>query len=192
MPSISYGRWRSMRAALLDQVEVAHTAVGGAGRGARYARQQLNHSYCVLLAAEFQGFSRELHTEAVTAMVPHLPLNFRTIVEKEFVRNRQLDRGNATSATLGSDFGRLGVELWNTFDVMEPHGPRLRRHLEDLNTWRNAIAHSDYDPSRLNGKILLTIAQVRRWRRACHRVARTLDRLVAIHIHVVTGVRPWG
>ena len=192
MPSVSLNRWRTLRADRLEQVEVGHTAVGGTGRGARYAREQLNRSYCVLLAAEFQGFCRDLHDEAVVAMVAHLPPSFRVIVAREFARGRQLDRGNASPSTLGSDFTRLGFECWQEFDTAEPRGPTLRRRLEEMNVWRNAIAHSDFDPRRLGGRMLLTIARVRRWRRALNRVARVLDRVVADHIQQTTGVRPWA
>jgi hypothetical protein len=191
MPSVSLNRWRTLRFASLEQVEIGHTAVGGSGRGARYARQQLNRSYCVLLAAEFQGFCRDLHTEALQAVVAHLPAAFQVIVADEFARGRQLDRGNAGPSNLGTDFNRLGFECWKKFDVIEPRGPRLRRMMEELNTWRNAVAHSDYDPDKLGGTINLTIARVRRWRRVLNRVARVLDRVVADHIQLTTGVRPW-
>lgn len=192
MPSVSLNRWRTLRADRLEQVEVGHTAVGGTGRGARYAREQLNRSYCVLLAAEFQGFCRDLHDEAVAALVSPLPRAFQVIVRAELVRNRQLDRGNANPSTLGGDFGRLGFEVWPTFDLAHPGGPLLRRLLDELNAWRNAVAHSDYDPNRLGGRIVLTIDRVRRWRRVCNRVAKVLDRIVGDHIQQTTGVRPWG
>jgi hypothetical protein len=192
MPSVSLNRWRTLRATSLEQVELGHTAIGGTGRGARYARQQLNRSYCVLLAAEFQGFCRELHDEAVDALVFHLTPSFRLIVRTELVRSRQVDRGNANPSNLGGDFNRLGFQLWPDFDVAEPRGPLLRRLLEELNAWRNAVPHSDYDPARLGGTITLTIARVRRWRRACHRVARVIDRVTADHIGRTTGIRPWA
>lgn len=192
MPSVSIHRWRTLRAASLNRVEAAHTTVGGSGAGARFAREQLNRSYCVLLAAEFQGFCRDLHDEATTALVAHLPLSFRVIIAREFARGRQLDRGNASPSTLGNDFTRLGFECWQKFDAAEPRGPRLRRLMEELNAWRNAVAHSDYDPARLGGTLTLTIARVRRWRRALNRVARVLDRVVADHIQQTTGVRPWA
>jgi hypothetical protein len=191
MPSIAYQRWTSLRTARLGQVELAHTAVGGSAPGARAARRQLNHSYCVLLAAEFQGFCRELHTEAAAALVAVVPPALRLIVDQEFAWSRQLDRGNANPNTLGIDFGRFGLDLWARVDSLEPRGKLLRRRLEELNAWRNAVAHSDYDPARLGGRINLSIAQVRRWRAACTRCARLLDRVVADHIASLIGARPW-
>lgn len=105
---------------------------------------------------------------------------------------RQLDRGNASPSTLGADFGRFELSLWEEFDRLDPRGPDFRRLLEEMNAWRNAIAHSDFDPARLGGRMSLPIRRVRRWRATCHRVARRLDCLVADRLHQLTGVRPWA
>ena len=191
MPSVAYRRWAVERAGRLDAVERAHTAIRATGPGRREAARQLNHAYTLLLAAEFQGFCRELHTEAVTALAAALPARMAVVVEAEFVWNRQLDRGNATPSALGSDFGRLGFDLWPAVDRVNPNGPRLRRRLDELNAWRNAVAHSDFDPARLGGTILLRLARVRHWRRACRRVARLVDRVVADELTPVTGTCPW-
>lgn len=191
MPSVSFHNWSTVRASALDAVERGHTAIRGTGSGRREAVRQLNHAYTVLLAAEFQGFCRELHSEAVDSLVSHLPPGLRTIIENEFTWNRQLDRGNANPATLGADFGRLGLNFWGAVDATAVNGPRLRNRLDVLNSWRNAIAHNDYDPARLGGTIRLTVSLVRRWRRNCHRLARLFDRVVADYLTRRTGTRPW-
>src|ERR1700739_4826087 len=97
MPSTSYLRWTTIRADALDEIARAHAAIGGTGPGRRYATQQINRAYAVLVASQFQGFCRELHSESidhllvVLAPAPALGL----LVEAEFTRGRQLDRGNA-------------------------------------------------------------------------------------------------
>jgi hypothetical protein len=53
MPSIAYKIWAIDRAARLDEVETAHSAVRGPADTRRVATRQLNHAYTVLLAAEF-------------------------------------------------------------------------------------------------------------------------------------------
>jgi len=191
MPSVSYRHWRTMRRAALNAVEAAHTTIHGTGVGRREATRQINHGYAVLLAAEFQGFCRELHTEAVRHFVSNLPGASRNIVTDVFVFNRQLDRGNANSASLGSDFGRFGFGWWSAVDLVEPDGPALRRDLESLNAWRNAIAHNDFDPSRLGNTIRLMLTMVQDWRRTCNRLARVFDDVIAGHLTTVTGHRPW-
>lgn len=61
MPSAAYDRWRTARAAVLDDVEVARASVGGLGHARHVLVQQVNRAYAVLLSAEFQGFCRDLH-----------------------------------------------------------------------------------------------------------------------------------
>ncbi len=180
-----------MRAQSLGRVELAHRAITTTARGHQDATRQLNQAYALLLAAEFQGFSRELHTEAVGHLVAVVPPSMQQIVRGEFAWSRGLDRGNANPMTLGTDFRRLGLDLWKTVDAVDARGPALRRRLDELNAWRNAIAHSDFDAAKLGGRITLAVAVVRRWRRACQLLAATLDRVVADHIRDVTGNRPW-
>src|SRR5215213_7373676 len=102
MPSVSYRHWVTVRAARLAAVERAHTTIHGTGPGRREATRLLNHAYAVLLAAEFQGYCRELHTEAVGHFTAALPPAQGDIVASLFTARRQLDRGNASPATLGS------------------------------------------------------------------------------------------
>jgi hypothetical protein len=63
MPSTSYTEWRTSRAKALDAITSGHAAVSGTGRGRRFNTQQFNQAYAVLLAAQFQGFCRDLHEE---------------------------------------------------------------------------------------------------------------------------------
>jgi hypothetical protein len=193
MPSQAYRQWRISRASELDEVETAHTLVGGTARGRRYATQQINGAYAVLLASQFQGFTRDLHTEAILHLVTLIPhLGFRLAMREEFLWNRQLDTRNANQTTIGGDFGRLGIrQLWMQVDAVSPNNPLRRRALEELNAWRNAIAHQAFDPAVLGGTVILRLARVRRWRRACDRLARSLDAVVQMHIQSVTGVSPW-
>lgn len=69
MPSASLENWKTTRRTALDEIVSAHRSVGGSGRGRRYATQQINHAFAVLLSAQFQGFCRDLHSECVTHLV---------------------------------------------------------------------------------------------------------------------------
>ncbi len=104
MPSQAYRQWQHVRTREMDQLESAHTLLGGTARGRRYTTQQINRAYAVLLASQFQGFARDLHTESVDA---------------------------------------------------------------------------------------LRLAQVQRWRRGCHHLARSLDIFLRSYIQSVTGSNPW-
>ncbi len=145
MPSVSYRRWRTVRAAALDRIEAAHAAIGGTGPGRRYATQQINHAYVVILAAEFQGFCRELHDECIDAMLTATtPSSLHEVIRRSLSLSRQLDRGNATPSALGSDFGRFSIEFWPKLISREPRARVWQQALAELNEWRNAIVHSDF------------------------------------------------
>jgi hypothetical protein len=193
MPSLSYGEWRSVRARALDEIAQGHAAVSGTRRGRRFNTQQFNRAYAVMLASQFQGFCRDLHSQCVDPLVRTIPspLAVRPLVRDEFTRDRKLDRGNAQPSSLGADFRRLGIDLWNVMRAYEPETSTLMKLLDDLNLWRNAIAHQDFDQQKLGGTIILRLDRVRRWRRACGRLARALDEVMRRHMQGLTGSSPW-
>jgi hypothetical protein len=193
MPSNSYRRWRTTRGRALDEVAQAHAAVGGTARGRRFTTQQINRAYAVLLASHFQGFCRDLHSECVEHLLMVLapPPSLRKVVRAEFVRGRQLDRGNAQPSSLGADFGRLEISLWTKLAVLEPMSVAWKDDVEMLNEWRNAIVHQDFTSAKLCGIINLRLIQVRQWRRSCNRLAKAMDRLMFLHLQALTGLSPW-
>jgi len=198
VPSLAHRRWATARSRELDEIEAAHHSVGGTGPGRRHATQQINRAYAVLLASHFQGFCRDLHTEAVDCLIPMIApsaaptVDFRATVKRQLLANRQLDHGNANQTTVGGDFGKLGVpDFWASVDVAAAGNDQRRQVLDRLNAWRNAIAHQDFDPTRLGGTTTLRLAIVQRWRRACRRLARSIDGVVRDHIRAVTGSWPW-
>ena len=97
MPSLSYREWLSKRRKALDEIESAHTSVGGTGPGRRYATQQINQAYAVLVASQFQGFCRDLHTECVARLMAFInpSASVRHLLQAGFTRGRQLDSKNA-------------------------------------------------------------------------------------------------
>jgi hypothetical protein len=96
MPSNAYAAWTKSRAEKLDQIEKAHASAGGPKRGRRYATDQINQAYAVLLASQFQAFCRDLHSESVACLVDCVqPSSMKPIVRAELTRDRKLDRGNA-------------------------------------------------------------------------------------------------
>jgi RiboL-PSP-HEPN len=191
MPSNSYRRWIKTQSAALDQMENAHASVGGTEPGRRYSTDQINHAYAILLASQFQGFCRDLHTESASHLVSALlPPSMRPIVSAEFTRDRKLDKGNANPGNLGNDFNRLGLVFWDKVKQLNTRNSARNRALELLNEWRNAIAHQDFDPVKLGGSTL-RLEQVRSWRSACEQLARAFDRVMRDHICTVIGIVPW-
>jgi hypothetical protein len=191
MPSTALETWITTRNAALDEIESAHRSVGGTGPGRRYATQQINQAYAMLLSSQFQGFCRELHTEFVDhfigAIVPH---TLHAPLWLEFMFARRLDKGNPSPGNIGADFNRLGIRFWDRVLVADPKCSDRKDRLEELNTWRNAIAHQDFDPAIL-GATTLQLSKVRQWRTACQALAGTFDEVMRVHLAAVTGSAPW-
>jgi hypothetical protein len=192
MPSQSLVMWRTVAARALDEMEAAHRAVGGTGRGRRYATQQINHAYAVLLSSQFQRFCRDLQSEAADDLGGAVGSpDLRDIFRSQLTTGRRLDAGNPNPGNIGSDFGRLGMDFWPEVLALDPSNARRRASLEVLNRWRNAIAHQDFDPSQLGGRVDIRLADVRRWRATCNALARQFDSAVARHLATILNAALW-
>lgn len=194
MASAALSRWQTDRNRNLDELVQAHQAAGGQGRGRRWSTQQLNRALLVVLAAEFQGFSKDLHDEAAWTIGQwSYPNNPRRayVLAAAITAGRQLDRGNASPATLGSDFARFGLKFWDEVDRLDMRSKERRAQMDQLNTARNGIAHSD--PTQLARlQAPLTLATFRRWRGMADQLAATIDRALAAHLALVFGQpSPW-
>lgn len=191
MPSASLRNWRSARMQALDQIEAAHQSVGGGGPGRRYATEQINHAYAVLLSSQFQGLCRDLHDECVNYLVQSITLpGLQTAVRAFLLLNRKLDSGNPSPSSIGSDYNRLGLLFWPELNARDSRTRGRQEQLEELNKWRNAIAHQDFDPSVLGNKAL-QLRRLRNWRRACVSLANSFDEVMRSYIQSVIGRSPW-
>jgi hypothetical protein len=191
MPSRALDLWLRGRSRALDEIEQAHRSVGGAGPGRRYATQQINHAYAVLLSAEFQGFCRDLHDDCAAHLVQSGAMaSLRVAFEGALVWGRKLNTGNPNPGNIGSDFNRFDLRFRDEVRRADArHESRFER-LEELNRWRNAIAPLDFDP-RVLGSEPLRLERVRDWRSACEGLAISFDRVMRIHLHGLTGTSPW-
>ena len=191
MPSNSLRQWQESRRMKLDEIVEAHRAVGGAGRGRRYATEQVNHSYAVLLSSQFQGFCRDLHSECVHHLVQQVLAALQNVFRGELVRDRKLDRGNPNPGNIGADFARIGLGIWDKVKALDRRNDTRKQLLDDLNEWRNAIAHQDLDPAKLGGRTTLRLSDVNGWRRACNQLARAFDAVACAHLTALLGSPPW-
>jgi len=186
MESSAINTWRTAAQAALDELEAAHRAVGGQGRGRRYATLQINYAYAVLLCSQFQGFCRALHTEAADVLAARLADAWaRPLLRASLVIERRLDRGNPTPSNLSKDFSVFGMKLWADLVRTDSRIARRRQALAGLNEWRNAIAHQDWTSVGPT----LRIAEVRRWRRECGHLAIGLDRAVRQRLLELVGTQ---
>jgi hypothetical protein len=191
MSSRSLLHWHGERAEALDEVENAHAMVGGTERGRRFATQQINFAYAALLSSHFQGFCRDLHSECVDVMVAGLPTALQEVFWTNLLWNRSLARGNPHPGAIGSDFKRLGLDVWEEADALDVRNQRRRELLQELIDWRNAIAHQDFDAVAPDGPPVLHLARVRSWRSAVGGIARSFDQAMYNHLHSVTSHAPW-
>jgi hypothetical protein len=193
MSSNALRNWLGGRTADLDEIEEAHRAVGGSGPGRRTATQQINQAYAVLLSSQFQAFCRELHDDCTDLLLaPVSDPNLRDTLRVSLLLGRKLDRGNPHPGAIGDDFGRLGLALWSAVEVHRAQNRQRRALLQELNEWRNAIAHQDFAPSMLKGgRPVLQLAHVQSWRKACDGLARSFDDVLRAHLNTMTGTIPW-
>ncbi|WP_131807522.1 hypothetical protein [Mycolicibacterium wolinskyi] len=202
-------KWQTERAEALDSLDAIHGTVTGRTRGRKYNTKHLNRALFVALAAEFQGFCRDLHEDAAIHVADSLqtvPGNARIVpvVLDALVRertlnpnrpdkDRRLDKGNADYSALITDFATLGIHLGNELKQRYPaRAPKWERTLKALNDARNGIAHSDADKldsaHRAHG---LTLATFRRWRSSLNGASAAMDKVVGTYLLDLTGSRPW-
>lgn len=190
MPSNALVRWTHDRAQALDEIKNAHKSVGGSGPGRRFATLQINYSYAVLLSSQFQGYCRDLHSEAVDHIAKSvLPAMTAQVVRVALTQGRKLDFGNPNAGNLGADFGRLGMPFWSEVRKLDSRNSSRQKNLDELNEWRNAIAHQDF--SKVVGTPSLSLGQVHRWHSCLNALARDFDRAVRTHIHGLAGTPTW-
>jgi HEPN superfamily RiboL-PSP-like protein len=189
MPSQPLQIWLTDRKQALDEIENAHRKVGGAAPGRRFATRQINYAYAVLLSSQFQGFCRDLHDECIRILVQWItPVGLQDAFGETLGLNRKLATGNPNPGNIGSDFNRFGVDFWDRVRGLDARNlPRLGR-LEELNQWRNAIAHQD---PRILVRRSLHLRHVKEWRQACENLAHCFDEVMRSHVESVTGASPW-
>lgn len=192
MPSVSLSlqKWVTERQSALDELEAAHRSLGGAARGRRYATQQINQAYAVLLSSQFQGFCRDLHAECADHLSRSVPVLMQIPIRNVLTQNRMLDKGNANPGNIGSDYNRFGLAFWSEVRGLDLRNQGRQDRLQELSFWRNAIAHQDFNAAVL-GTTALRLQQVRHWRTACNELARGFDAVLRIHIQSLTGTSPW-
>lgn len=195
MPSVALLQWLGGRSAELDEFAKAHTAVGGSGRGRRYDTGSINHMYAVLIAAHFQGFCRDLHSEAADYVIRQTSAQVPGMAYwiAQLVHERALDKRSATAGHIGSDFGRFGFSIWKETKEQDWRNEKRHAHLESLSKWRNAIAHQNFDRATLGDEAgsPLRLARVRVWRDACTGLARSFDDVVRVRVREMVRTDPW-
>ena len=184
MPSRALRHWQTRSRKVLDEFEAAH------GRGA--ARQQFAQAYVLALCSQFQRFCRDLHSEAIDHLADDPAfLALAPVLQAALGTSRRLDAGNPNPSNIGADFSKFGFPFWPQIHQHDARNIVRQRRLEELNRWRNAIAHQDFRNSALGGRETIRVGEVRAWRRTCGALAVDFDRVLGLYLKSLTGVRPW-
>jgi hypothetical protein len=189
--------WQGQRAEHLNELLLAHGLVGGSGQGRRWRTEALNYALVLRLAAEFQGFARDLHdlscgTFANWAAPANLAV--QNVIRNRLIQDRQLEKGNAQPGGLGSDFGRFGFQLWPALAIRTDKSNTYNKSLERLNDARNGIAHADEAKlAKLRGEgFPIILATFRTWRGHLNGLAVSLDIEVSSQLANLFGrANPW-
>jgi hypothetical protein len=188
--------WETARRSRINELLSAHAAVGGTGPGRRTATQQLNWALTLSLAAEFQGFVRDLHDEASDVLTSRsyvLSPALGSVWANLLTLNRQLSTKNATASTLQQDFARFGFKVLDEVKVRYRRGDKWLKALESMNAARNAIAHSNHDQiAATSGGTPISLTKVKSWYGVLRNLSKAIDRITADNLAVLTnGDHPW-
>jgi hypothetical protein len=187
MPSASLLHWQNERMLRLTEVELQCAAsLAAVPVNPRLIDENLR-GYAVLLSAHFQGFSRDLYTEAAQVIVSKVRPTLRLLIFRQFSAHRKLDHGNPTMDNIAADIDRFGFDLRAKVNADPANTPR-RQHLALLNHWRNLAAHQGV-PTAAAG--LLTLPSLQTWRNTCDGLATTLDAILYNHLRGILKRPPW-
>jgi hypothetical protein len=111
MPSVSLLHWQNDRTPRLTQIDAQCAVSLAAVPPNAYLIDENLRGYVVLLSAHFQGFCRDLYTEAAQLIAFRVPQRLRTLILAQFIAHRALDRGNPNIDNIAMDFDRLDFDL---------------------------------------------------------------------------------
>lgn len=185
MPSVSFVHWQNERMPCLQEVELQCIAsLGLLPPNVRLVEENLR-GYVVLLSAHFQGFSRDLYTEAAQVIASKVRPTLRLLIQQQFTAHRKLDYGNPNIQHLKADFERFGFMLDLAADPANV--PRLT-HLAALNKWRNVAAHQG---TTVPAGIPLGLPSLHAWRTSCDGLAVSLDDIMYNQLRRILKRAPW-
>jgi hypothetical protein len=186
MPSASVLRWRNDRMLRLSEVDAqCSTTLALAPPQPNLIEENLR-GYVLLLSAHFQGFCRDLYTEAAQAIVSKVRTRLQMVVQEQFSAHLKIDHGNPNLQNLKTDFERFGFTL--DFARVDPSNPARLASLATLNAWRNVAAHQGR-PTTAAGPLSLLL--VRAWRTACDGLASSLDGIMYNELRKILRRKPW-
>ncbi len=185
VPSVSLLQWQNDRMPRLQQFDLQCAASLVAAPPNVHLIEENLRGYVVLLSAHFQGFCRDLYTEAAQVIASKVRPSLGALIQDQFTAHRKLERGNPNLQHLKEDFNRFGFSLDLAADPANV--PRLIR-LSELNKWRNVAAHQGTTPP---AGIPLNLPSLQAWRDSCDGLANALDDIMYNRLRRILRRAPW-
>jgi hypothetical protein len=165
-------------------------------RGLRpWGTRQLNQALFTTLMAQFQGFCRDLHDEAVDIHVAHAALGQQVVLRTLMTQGRRLDVGNPRRSALAVDFLRLDVALLEDLKAFGEAEVRRLVRLDALVDFRNAVGHGNevkIEAIERAGLVRATKRSYDQHRRSLEGLARAMDEVVSRRLAELLSIpRPW-
>jgi hypothetical protein len=187
MPSVSLLHWHNDRMPRLTQIDAQCAVSLAAVPPNAYLIEENLRGYVVLLSAHFQGFCRDLNTEAAQLIAFEVQPRLLMLILAQFTAHRILDRGNPNIDNIAKDFDRFGFDLRAEINTDPANAPR-RQHLAALNQWRNVAAHQG---TTFPAGGPLTLPMLQAWRKSCSDLATSLDAIMYNELQVILRRKPW-
>lgn len=193
MSSGALTAWHTTGNARLDELDKVHGSATGPNRGRRWGTEQLNRSFFIAMTAQVQIYSRALHDEAVAVHLRYINHHQQAVVKASMTQGRKLDTGNPRRSSLGSDFGRLGLDLIRSVGGRGAQAEADLDALDRVVEFRNAISHgNDAEVAAMvaTGTIKATKASYREHRKILDRLVGTIDDVVSIELSRLLHILP--
>jgi hypothetical protein len=187
MPSASLLRWNNDRQPRLAQIDGQCRMTLAAAAPNPHLIDENLRGYVMALSAHFQGFCRDLYTEASQILVSRVKRPaLAAIFQAQFTAHRKLDRGNPNLENLKADFKRFGFTL--DLAGADPANPARLAHLAKLNEWRNLAAHQGTPTATVSP---LTHVLIATWHTSCDELVNSLDGILYNQLRRILRRAPW-
>ena len=185
-PSQALQAWNHLRQDRLTKLEARCVWAAGLAPPDPAMVDEHLRAYVTLLSAHFQGFCRDLYTEAAVKVVSRIKQKrLRPIVESQFLTGLKLEKSNPTLDTLTEDFRRFGISNLRAEVGTAPPADVHKGRLTAMNDCRNKCAHGVPVIPEL---VLLNIQD---WRNSCDWLASQLNEIVYNYLRLAFRATPW-
>lgn len=185
-PSQALQQWNTIRQGRLTKMEARCVWAAGLVPPDPEMIDEHLRAYVTLLSAHFQGFCRDLYTEAALKVVSRIKQRgLHPIVQAQFATGLKLEKVNPTLDALAEDFGRFGIvnlrAAVGTGLPADAHKGRLRA----MNECRNKCAHGEPVIPEL------LLPNIQDWRNSCDWLAARLNVVVYNRLWASFRAAPW-